>query len=98
MGDPWTEVETTEAEPLRRKPREEFELEPEVAERCGIGCFSPSWIQKLATKQAFMIVFSLLAIIQSMSWSYFTATITTLEKRFKISSQTAGIIYFLYFL
>ncbi|ODN05136.1 Solute carrier organic anion transporter family member 1C1 [Orchesella cincta] len=59
---------------------------------CGIGPFQPEWIQKFASKKAFMVVFSLLAIVQSMCWSYFTATITTLEKRFKISSQTAGIV------
>ena len=58
--------------------------------KCGIGCFKPSWIQRFATKKAFMLVFSILAVIQGMSWAYFTATITTLEKRFKISSQTAG--------
>lgn len=57
---------------------------------CGIGPFKPEWMQKFASKKAFMLVFSLLAIIQSMCWAYFTATITTLEKRFKISSQTAG--------
>lgn len=58
--------------------------------RCGLGCFSPDWIQQFATKKAFLVVFSLLGVIQGMTWSYFTATITTLEKRFKISSQTAG--------
>ncbi|ODM96224.1 Solute carrier organic anion transporter family member 1C1, partial [Orchesella cincta] len=60
--------------------------------RCGLGCFSPEWIQPYATKPVFMVVFTLLGVIQGMSWSYFTATITTLEKRFKISSQTAGIV------
>ncbi|CAL8072089.1 unnamed protein product [Orchesella dallaii] len=60
--------------------------------RCGLGCFSPEWIQSYATKRVFMVVFTLLGVIQGMTWSYFTATITTLEKRFKISSQTAGIV------
>lgn len=57
---------------------------------CGFGSFHPEWLQKFASKKSFMIVFSILAIIQSMCWAYFTATITTLEKRLKISSQTAG--------
>lgn len=64
--------------------------EEEEGNFCGIGSWRPDWLQKFASKKAFMVVFSLLAIIQSMCWSYFTATITTLEKRFKISSQTAG--------
>lgn len=58
--------------------------------RCGLGCCSPEWIQSYATKRTFMVIFSLLGVIQGMTWSYFTATITSLEKRFKISSQTAG--------
>jgi hypothetical protein len=60
---------------------------------CGFGPFRPEWIQRFATKKAFMVVFTLLGVIQGMTWSYFTATISTLEKRFKISSQTAGKLY-----
>lgn len=62
----------------------------DINERCGLGCFTPDWIQQFATKRAFMVVFTLLGVIQGMSWSYFSATISTLEKRFKISSETAG--------
>jgi len=65
--------------------------ETDVDYQCGIGAFKPQWIQKFATKKAFMVVFTLLGVIQGMTWSYFTATISTLEKRFKISSQTAGV-------
>lgn len=70
------------------------ELEESSDYRCGLGCFSPDWIQPFATKRVFMIVFSLLGVIQGMSWSYFSATISTLEKRFKISSETAGTTNF----
>jgi len=58
--------------------------------RCGIGCFKFGWMQRFASKRVFIIIYSLLAIIQSMAWAYFSATISTLEKRFKISSKTAG--------
>lgn len=71
----------------------EGHVEEEIRElhRCGLGgCFSPEWLQVLASKKAFMVVFSFLAVIQGMTWAYFTATITTLEKRFKITSQTMG--------
>jgi hypothetical protein len=85
-------------EEFPKRAKEQFVLEKDAkadhgdsdSTRCGIGCFKPSWIQMFATKRAFMLVFSVLAVIQGMSWAYFTATITTLEKRFKISSQTAG--------
>lgn len=66
---------------------EESEAE---ANRCGLGLFSPDWIQKHATKRMFIIVFGILGVIQSMSWAYFSATLTTLEKRFRLSSRTAG--------
>ncbi|CAL8069741.1 unnamed protein product [Orchesella dallaii] len=78
--------------PSRIQPSQQNEDNDQQDITCGIGPFQPEWIQKFASKKAFMVVFSLLAIIQSMCWSYFTATITTLEKRFKISSQTAGIV------
>jgi len=61
-------------------------------EMCGFGFCSPQWIQQFATKKSFVVVFSLLGVVQGMGWSYFTATISTLEKRFQISSQTAGRI------
>jgi len=81
-------METTEGTTTRANPFLNSD-DPEL-NKCGMGCFKPEWIQRFATKRAFMLVFSILAVIQGMSWAYFTATITTLEKRFKISSQTAG--------
>jgi hypothetical protein len=58
--------------------------------RCGLGPFKYGWMQKFATRRAFILIYSLLAVVQSMSWAYFSASITTLEKRFKISTKTAG--------
>ena len=81
-------------------PKDQFVLEQDEAgpagagdedlHRCGLGPFQPAWLQRFATKQVFMLVFSVLSVIQGMSWAYSTATITTLEKRFKISSRTIG--------
>lgn len=58
--------------------------------RCGFAFFRPVCMQRFANKAYFMFVFSLLAVVQSMGWSYMTGTITTIQKRFKISSQTTG--------
>lgn len=49
-------------------------------------------MQKFANAKWFMAVYSLLGTIQAMSYMYFVVTLTTLEKRFKIQSQTTGII------
>ncbi|KAH8413464.1 hypothetical protein KR009_011422 [Drosophila setifemur] len=59
---------------------------------CGLANWHPTWLQKYATTKMFMGVYGLLGTIQAMSYMYFIVTLTTLEKRFKIPSQTTGII------
>ncbi|XP_068150906.1 solute carrier organic anion transporter family member 74D [Drosophila tropicalis] len=59
---------------------------------CGMANWHPAWLQKYATTKTFMGVYGLLGTIQAMSYMYFIVTLTTLEKRFKIPSQTTGII------
>jgi hypothetical protein len=44
----------------------------------------------LATPKTFLVVYGLLGTLQAMAYIYFVATLTTLEKRFKIPSQTTG--------
>lgn len=64
-----------------------------MADTCGLGpCFRPAWLQKFATHRSFLIVYGLLGTIQAMAYVYFVATLTTLEKRFKIPSKTTGIV------
>ena len=63
-----------------------------MADTCGLGpCFRPAWLQKFATPRFFLIVYGLLGTIQAMAYIYFVATLTTLEKRFKIPSKTTGL-------
>ncbi|XP_063238716.1 solute carrier organic anion transporter family member 74D-like [Bacillus rossius redtenbacheri] len=59
---------------------------------CGIGRCHPPWLQKLATPRCFLVVYSLMGIVQGISSSYSTATLSTLEKRFKIPTQTIGVL------
>ncbi|XP_031636084.1 solute carrier organic anion transporter family member 74D-like [Contarinia nasturtii] len=59
---------------------------------CGISCWHPQWIQKFAKTSWFIVVYSLLGTIQSAGTTYFNITLTTIEKRFKIPSQTTGFI------
>nr|CAD7261265.1 unnamed protein product [Timema shepardi] len=59
---------------------------------CGIGSFRPKWMQMFANTRWFMVVYTILGIVQSMSWMYTPATTTTLEKRFKTQSQTIGVL------
>lgn len=62
---------------------------------CGFGkYFRPDWLQRFATAQCFLVVYGLLGTIQSMSYIYFVATLTTIEKRFKIPSKTTGMQFY----
>lgn len=57
---------------------------------CGLAKWHPTWMQRYATTKSFMVVYGLLGTIQAMSYMYFVVTLTTIEKRFKIPSQTTG--------
>ena len=57
---------------------------------CGIGCFRGPLLQRFANKKAYVILYGILGLVFSASYSYLNGTITTLEKRFKIPSKTTG--------
>lgn len=60
--------------------------------RCGLGMFSPKWMQIFASKQAFLVTFCITWVLQGMYYTYFVSVITTIEKLFQIQSKTTGII------
>ncbi|XP_050421876.1 solute carrier organic anion transporter family member 74D-like [Adelges cooleyi] len=59
---------------------------------CGLWIFKPKWLQVFASKKAYVIMYGLLGFNQCILSSYFNGTLTTMEKRFKYSSQMSGII------
>ncbi|KAH0567005.1 hypothetical protein KQX54_006002 [Cotesia glomerata] len=59
---------------------------------CGLCGIYPKWLQKRATPHTFILVYGFLGLVQAMAFIYIVVTLTTLEKRFKIPSQTTGII------
>jgi len=59
---------------------------------CGVLGFHPQWLQVLASKKTYVLLFGLVGLNQLAIGSYAVAVITTLEKRFKIQSQTSGFI------
>jgi hypothetical protein len=59
---------------------------------CGLGSWRPSWLQSLASRQAYTAIYSLLGIVQGMGFSYLSAVLSTIEKQFGIrSKETAGV-------
>lgn len=59
---------------------------------CGTWIFRPKFLQRFATPRSFMIVYGFLGTIQAMAFIYFVVSLTTMERRFKIPSQTTGIM------
>lgn len=57
---------------------------------CGILFWYPSWLARFANTRCYMIIFGLLGTIQEIAATYLVVTLTTMEKRFKIPSQTTG--------
>ncbi|XP_052125586.1 solute carrier organic anion transporter family member 74D-like [Frankliniella occidentalis] len=68
------------------------ELADEIPEdnMCGLRGWRPRFLRPFATSRTFLIVYGLLGTVQAMAYVYFVATLTTIEKRFKISSRTTG--------
>ncbi|XP_075211114.1 solute carrier organic anion transporter family member 74D-like [Lycorma delicatula] len=60
--------------------------------RCGFLGWYPKWLQILASTKAYVLIYGLIGMGHFAISSYLTGTITTIEKRFKIPSQTTGII------
>ena len=58
---------------------------------CGLSwCGYPSFLQRFANTKTFIVVYGILGTFQSMGYIYFAVTLQTMEKRFKIPSQTTG--------
>ncbi|XP_017132036.1 solute carrier organic anion transporter family member 74D isoform X2 [Drosophila elegans] len=73
----------------------EDETEEEVDSKdtaCGFWVFRGPSIQRFATENMYVILYGLAGCVMAMTFAYFNATITTLEKRYKIPTKTSGII------
>ncbi|GIY31411.1 solute carrier organic anion transporter family member 5A1 [Caerostris extrusa] len=59
---------------------------------CGIGRFTPRWLQKFADPKYYLIVFGVLAVLQGAYFTYFIGIISTLEKRYAFRSKVIAYI------
>ena len=60
---------------------------------CGIFEWRPQWAQKFADRRIYMLLFSIVGIVQSMAFSYLIVVLSTIEKRFGLKSKEATWIY-----
>ncbi|CAB0005693.1 unnamed protein product [Nesidiocoris tenuis] len=67
-----------------------YELTEETT--CGVWFLRGDFLQRFANQKSYVFLYGLMGLILSAAYSYFNGTITTIEKRFQIPSQTTGII------
>ncbi|XP_073993727.1 solute carrier organic anion transporter family member 74D-like isoform X2 [Rhodnius prolixus] len=60
--------------------------------KCGFWGYNPKWLQRLASKKIYVLIYGLLGVYETVLESYFIGTISTLEKRFRFPSATSGMI------
>lgn len=76
--------------PFEEETSEHHGMLDEQDTRCGLGSWRPQIMQKCANKTVFSVLFTLVGIIQGSYWTYYTANISTVEKRFGMDSTTSG--------
>ncbi|CAL4128432.1 unnamed protein product, partial [Meganyctiphanes norvegica] len=68
-------------------------LDEDVADtKCGFGSCTPGGIQWLARKEVFLSFYWIVGIVQGMFFTYSISVLSTVEKRFKLSSKETGIL------
>lgn len=55
-------------------------------------CLTISHLYRFANKKVLVLLYGFLSLVFAAAGSYFSATITTIEKRYKLSSKNMGII------
>ncbi|XP_039480985.1 solute carrier organic anion transporter family member 74D isoform X1 [Drosophila santomea] len=74
-------------------PENETEVEDGGKDtHCGFWILKGPSMQKFATEKMYVILYGLAGCVMTMTFAYFNATITTLEKRYKIPTKVSGII------
>ncbi|KAL7736164.1 hypothetical protein ACLKA6_003710 [Drosophila palustris] len=59
---------------------------------CGFWMFRGSFLQRFATEKMYVVIYGIGGCLLSMSLAYFSGTITTMEKRYKIPTKMSGVI------
>ncbi|KAM7282167.1 hypothetical protein ISCGN_002317 [Ixodes scapularis] len=61
---------------------------------CGVGQFRPRLLQVFAKPQVFTLVYSVALILQNAQFYYFFAIMSTLQRRYGLSSWSVAVILF----
>lgn len=78
---------------LTEKPPKDSKLEDENEDTlCGIGSWTPKWIQGAANPKLFLFFYSMAGLTQGAHFTYLVGCISTLEKRFAYDTKKSGIL------
>ncbi|XP_076067989.1 solute carrier organic anion transporter family member 74D-like [Oratosquilla oratoria] len=83
MSKPWKS---------RESEIEELEDFDDTGTRCGFGSFKPDWLQCLARKEMYILIYCINGLTIGMFFTYTVSVLSTIEKRFKFSSKITGVI------
>ena len=64
----------------------------EKEQLCGLGNFRPGCLQKFASKKAYVIIYGCLGIFKAMQSTYISSMVSTLERRFGITSKESAYL------
>ena len=74
-------------------PHSAYTADDEHTERCGLKCYHPNWMQRLAHPISYLICLSALVLVHSLLASgYISSILTTIERRYNLNSVELGII------
>ncbi|XP_035215737.1 solute carrier organic anion transporter family member 74D-like isoform X1 [Stegodyphus dumicola] len=59
---------------------------------CGIGSWTPKWIQWAANPKLFLFFYSMAGLVQGAHFTYLVGCMSTLEKRFAYDTKRSGLI------
>jgi len=68
-------------------------MEKDRTTTCGLFGWRPRWIQKLARKEVYTLLYALLGAVQGMGYTYLSSCLSTIEKQFGIKSQEAAWVF-----
>merc|ERR1719244_2275084 len=59
---------------------------------CGLGAWRPKFLQFLASKKVYMFFYGMIGIIKGMQYTYLSAMLSTIEKKFGIKSKETAYL------
>ncbi|GBL94495.1 Solute carrier organic anion transporter family member 4A1 [Araneus ventricosus] len=82
----------TDIIPEKKKDFKDTDDEDDPDIKCGLGSWTPKWLQRGANTKLFLFFYSMAGLSQGAHFTYMVGCMTTLEKRFAYDSKRSGIV------